>query len=291
MKQLSTISILFLLSLTMQASAEPLTAKQIMQQVSDRDDGTTAMSTIKLLTCNYVIKNKTTRCNNKPRIKQLESIRKDFGPAEKDHKTLSILLKPANEKGIAFLQYDYEQQGKESDQWMYLSALGKIKRIISGSSNEPKKGSFFGTEISYEDIESRHINDYTYKIMAEEVYQKRPCWVIETTPKKQRAKKSNYSKSLNWIDKERMIALKIILFDRGGNKIKRITNYKIRKQQNIWLISKMLVNNLQNKRMTLMSINSTIINLPIQDNILTTRTLTDKSFRETSLIKLRQKTQ
>ena len=56
---------------------------------------------------------------------------------------------------FTFLQYDYENTDKESDQWMYLSALGKVKRIVSGNDDEPKKGSFFGSEFGYEDFKHR----------------------------------------------------------------------------------------------------------------------------------------
>ncbi len=117
-------------------------AREIMQKVNERNDGFSHVSKIQLSTCRYAVKNRKLSCIEKPRIKVMESIRKDFGKNEEDTKSVIIIMEPAGEKGIGFLQYDYDDPGKETDQWMYFSALGKVKRIISGNEDEPKSGSF-----------------------------------------------------------------------------------------------------------------------------------------------------
>ena len=150
----------FAILLASLALVQPLYAEEarvIMQRVLDRDNGFSEVSRTKLATCRYVKKSKRLVCAEAPRVKVFESVRKDFSVADgEDSKSVMILRKPAGEKGIGFLQYDYEVQGRDSDQWMYLAALGKVKRIIAGSDNEPKTGSFFGSEIGYEDLEARH---------------------------------------------------------------------------------------------------------------------------------------
>lgn len=262
-------------------------AIDIMQKVNNRDDGQSQISKIKLVTCRYRIKNRKLSCAETPRVKIMESVRRDYGEQGKDTRNVILILEPPGERGIGFLQYDYDEPGRETDQWMYFSALGKVKRIISGSANEPKTGSFFGTEISYEDMEARHIEDYTYKLLKEETYHQRPCWVIESIPKPHEARKSSYSKSINWIDQERYLTLKRLLYDRQGRQVKMITNTDIEKIDGIWVMRKMMVNSLLTKRITLFSLESTAYNIGVDDEFLTQRTLTDKVFREQHLQRYR----
>jgi hypothetical protein len=101
-----------------------LSAKDIMALALNRNDGSTQYARQKLISCRYALKGKKIVCAEKPRMKVFEFFRKDYGVKEKDRRSISILLDPPVEKGISFLQYDYEDQNRESDQWMYLSALG-----------------------------------------------------------------------------------------------------------------------------------------------------------------------
>lgn len=283
------ISILFTqyLLIPPTVQADEIQARTIIQEVLDRDDGTTEISRVKLSTCRITRKDGKIVCTSNPRIKIMDMVRKDYGPNEKDHRTITIMKEPAGEKGIGFLQYDYEQKGKETDQWLYLSALGKVKRIVSGNENEPKTGSFFGSEFSYEDLEKRHIDDYTYALLGEETYAGQPCQVIESIPIPDRARKSNYSKSIDWIDQHRHLILKSILFNRQGKKAKRIYFRNIRTVDNILVPTKILVLNLDTSRRTFMTIEAVRLNREVSDEFLTQRTLTDGLFREQHLKKYR----
>ncbi len=257
--------------------------KAIVQKMLDRNDGKTEISRMKLSTAKYVQKGKKIVNAEKPRVKVMDNIRKDYGENEKDHKSVSIIIEPASEKGISFLQYDYEEKGKDTDQWIYLSAMGKIKRIVSGNDNEPKTGSFFGSEISYEDMEQINIEEYTYKILGNETYRKRACWVIESTPTKERARKSNYSKMVDYIDKENYISLKTILYSRSGKQIKKVYTGKIETIDGILIPRQTVVYNLETQRRTSMTMLEVSINKEIDDDFLTKRTLTDGAFRERHL--------
>ncbi len=274
--------ILFFLCITIiQVQAED--ARQIIQDVLDRDDGATEVGRVSLSTCPVMKKDKKIICKSSPRVKVMDMIRKDYGPRGKDHKTVTIILKPAGEKGIGFLQYDYDKKGKDTDQWLYLSALGKVKRIVSGNDNEPKTGSFFGSELSYEDMEKKHIDDYTYKILGKETYQNRPCTVIESVPVPDRAKKSNYSKFLDWVDVERDIILKSILYNRQGKKVKRIYNRDIQLVKGILVPHTIVIFNLETLRRTIFSYGKIALNIDVKDEFLTQRTLTDGAFRGINL--------
>ncbi len=260
-----------------------MTALEIMTRVDNRDDGTTAISRIKLTTFRYVKKGGKNVPAEKPRIKVMDFIRKDYGPKEKDHKSISIMLEPKSEKGIGFLQYDYAEVGKDTDQWMYLSAMGKVKRIVAGNDNEPKTGSFFGSEFNYEDMESYNLDDYTYKILGSENYKKTDCWVIETTPVLRKAKKSNYTREMVWVNKDTDMVLKSVLFNRNGKKTKKIYYSKIESIDEILVAKKVVVNNIITKRRTTMLYENISLNKPVGNDFLTQRSLADKGFRDRKL--------
>jgi len=211
----------------------------------------------------------------------------DSGEGNKDSLSVMIIKQPSAEKGVGFLQYDYDAQGKDTDQWMYLSALGKIKRIISGNDDEPKEGTLFGSEFSYEDTEKAKLDNYTYRILKEVKYRGQDSWIIESVATPQYARKSNYSKSVLWIDKARYLIHKTKIYDRRGRAIKQMNFSQYQQVDGVWIAKKMNMNNLQTKRISTMKINKFAININVDSSLLTQRTLTDSAFRERHLQKIR----
>lgn len=273
--------------LTASAQAAP-DVRAIMKRVIDLDDGHSQYSQSVIATCRYQVKAGKMSCAEKPRIKVLEGFQKDFGKNGKDSRSISIVLQPAAEQGIGFLQFDYDDPNRDTDQWMYLSALGKVKRLVSGKSDEPKTGTLFGSEIAYEDIERAHLEDYIYKLVKEETYQGRPCWVIESRPTPKRARKTNYSRGVQWIDKERSIMLRAQLYDRGGRAIKEIVAGQVEQIEGIWMARKLNVNNIQSRRITTMKTEKIKLNINVDDRLFSQRTLTDGAYREQQLQSLRK---
>lgn len=266
-------------------------AREIMIKVDkvSREAYASSIQKMKLSTCKYGIKGKKMVCVEKPRIKLIESVQKDTGPNGKDSKAVSIILEPVGEKGISMLSYDYDDPNRDADTWLYLSALGKVKRMISGSDDDDaESGSFFGTEFSVEDMENRKIEDYSYKMLKETKYQKRPVWIVEAVPTPKRARKTRYGKSVTWIDKERYIVLKVQLYNRYGRLHKRLTMRKIKNIDNVWVARSVAMNNLITKRVTRMSLLALAFNVQVSDSFLTKRTLTDFAFRERELARLRK---
>jgi len=90
-------------------------------------------------------------------------------------KTLTIFDTPRDVKGTAFLNYTHK--AGDDDQWLYLPALKRVKRIASRN----KSGSFMGSEFAYEDIASQEVEKYTYKWLRDEVYEN-PIRSIRETP-------------------------------------------------------------------------------------------------------------
>jgi len=247
---------IMIFSCLLTANANADEARDIMQKVLDRDDGV-----------------------EKPRIKVVESILMDAEDNPKDSLSVMIIKKPSGEKGIGFLQFDYDEVGKDTDQWMYLSALGKIKRIVSGNDNEPKKGTLFGSEFGYEDTEKVKLDNYTYRLVKQVTYKGQEAWIIESTPTPQHARKSNYSRSTLWVDKNRDLL--------RGRLIKQMIFSNYEEIKGIWVAKKMNMNNVQSKRISTMKINNIAMNIKIDPALLSKRTLTDGAFREQHLAIIR----
>ena len=94
-------------------------------------------------------------------------------------KSISIFDQPADIKGTAVLTYSHKVG--TDDQWLYLPALARVKRI----SSKNKSGSFVGSEFAYEDLSSQEVEKYTYEWLADEPcpgVEAETCWLIERTP-------------------------------------------------------------------------------------------------------------
>ena len=281
---------LLIVSGVMLPSVFAQTAEEIVREVDRvaRESYTSTVQKTKLSTCKYHVKKKRMRCSEKPRIKVIESIQKDAGVNNLDSKSVSIILEPVSDRGIGMLSYDYDAADRDADTWLYLSALGKVKRMISSSESSDESGSFFGTEFSIEDMESNKVEDYTYRILKEGNYMKRPVWVVESVPTPKRARKTRYGKAISWIDKERYLTMKVNLYNRHGKLYKQMTMRGIEKIDNVWISRRVTMNNLSTRRVTNMELLSVAFNMEVSEEFLTQRTLTDFAFRERNLVKMRQ---
>ncbi len=269
-----------------------LSAREIVEKVDDNQRKTTdsAFTRMKLTSCKFGIKNGKVKCAEKARIKLVESAQINTGVDDKDTKSVAILLEPASERGIGMLSYTYDDSERDNETWLYLSALGKVKRISVRNSDdeETESTSLFGTEITTEDRETGKLDDYTYEMLEKGEYRGRQVAVIESTPKAHRINKSSYGKTRSWIDIERFIILKAQMFDKHDNPIKRIEVGKIKKINGIWMGRSLTFMNSVNQRLTNMKLEAISFDMDIDEAFLSQRALTDQAFREKHLKNLRQ---
>jgi hypothetical protein len=108
-----------------------------------------------------------------------------------------------------------ENQSGKDDQWIFLPSLGKVRRIAASEGS----GSFVGTDFSYSDIASanRSAGLDTHRIVREEELGGKPCYVIESVP---RDSSYQYSRMIQWIDKDNSVNYKIELYDKRGAHVK-----------------------------------------------------------------------
>ena len=108
-------------------------------------------------------------------------------------KSLTIFDSPRDVKGTAFLSFTHAT--KPDDQWLYLPALKRVKRISSRN----KSGSFMGSEFAYEDLSSQEVEKYRYKWLRDETLHGKETMVVEYYPEYEN---SGYTRQVVWIDSE-----------------------------------------------------------------------------------------
>jgi outer membrane lipoprotein-sorting protein len=132
------------------------------------------------------------------------------GPDAGD-KTLLIFKDPPDVRGTTLLTH--ENRAGDDDQWLYLPALRRSRRI--GSSN--RASSFVGSELAYEDLAPNEVTKQQYKYLREEKLDGVPVWVIESTP---RFKDSGYSRRELFVRQDNHQMARANHYDRKGQLLK-----------------------------------------------------------------------
>ncbi|MGX5201034.1 outer membrane lipoprotein-sorting protein [Aliikangiella sp. IMCC44632] len=160
-------------------------------------------------------------------------------------KSLTIFDSPNDVKGTAFLSFSHPNT--DDEQWLYLPALKRVKRISSRN----KSGSFMGSEFSFEDLTSFEVEKYDYKFLRTETLNGLNTWVIEQYPKD---KYSGYSKRVVWIDQQEYRTLRTDFYDRKNSLLKTLTfsDYNLYNDKH-WRASKLSMVNHQSGKSTLLT--------------------------------------
>jgi hypothetical protein len=269
-----------------QLSAAPDVAEIIAKvDQANRKAFATQLTATKIVTCRYTVVNGSAACSEKPRTVVADSAKKTVIDGHYNPKVLLVVREPISDRGTGLLVFEYEESGRDNDNWVYLPALGKTNRVIASDDNG---GSVFGSEFSVETMEnppSRKMQEYTYKVLEETNLQERAVWVIEMVPVPEKAKKSSLNKVVAWIDQETYLPLKEDIY-RNGKIYKQRIQSDLRQVDGVFMMAKVVMNNLSTSRISQMTFPAVRHNLEIPDEYLGQRALTDFAFRERMLNKL-----
>jgi len=264
--------------------------REILEQVEDnqRAISDAAFNRIQLSSCRFGLQNNQITCAERPRVKALESVGINTGPDNRDTRSISIVLEPSAERGIGMLSYAYDNPSQDNETWLYLSALGQVKRIASGNSDDDSEAaSLFGSEFTTEDQDTGKLEDYEIRILEETTESGRDVWKIETIPNEERARKTRYARTVQYVDKERHVVLRADMYDDQDREIKRLLASRVEQVNGIWVARSLTMMNLVANRLSNMAILEIHTGLDIPEQFLTPRTLTDVAFREAELSRLR----
>jgi len=233
-------------------SQTKLTGLQIMEKVYNRPTGTEMEANLTMTLINS---------RGDERVREIKQYIKDFGKVEKK---IMFFIKPADVRNTSFMNWSYDDPNKDDDQWIYLPALKKVKRISSDS-----KGDYFmGSDFTYDDLGDRKPNEDTHKILREEELNGEPCYVIESIPKDE---DYMYSRTVTWIVKDKWIGLKKEFYDEDGEYLKTLKINKYEKIKGYWIITETEMHNVQKNHTTKMDLSNIIIDGGIKDSMFTER--------------------
>ncbi len=202
-----------------------------------------------------------TLTNSKGKIRTNKMISKSI---DKNRKQIIWFLEPKDDRGVAFLKI--EQKGKDDQMRMWLPAFKKVRRI----SAKKKGDSFMGSDLSYEDLSTRDIDNHTYKRLEDDFFSNSDCYVLDTTPKKNL--KTSYSKHRSWINKSNLTVIKEESYDKRGEiKKKKFFTYKM--FNDYYIATKILVEDLKKKHTTKVIISNVSVNDSIKETLFHERNL------------------
>ena len=163
---------------------------------------------------------------------------------KEEDKSLMEFLTPADVKGTKFLSYEHID--KDDDQWLYLPALKRVKRIASKN----KSGSFMGSEFSYEDLSAFNVKKYKYIGDAmSSTLDGKDVYVSTSVPV---SKYSGYTKLVNYIDAKSFLVLKVEYFDRKKKLLKTSYFGEYKKYGSVYRMTKITMKNIQNDKTTIL---------------------------------------
>ena len=151
------------------------------------------------------------------RIREVIMKSKDYGDVEK---SIIVFTTPKDVAGTGYLMFEYEEDAngnkKDSDNWLYMPAMKKTRRIASSGSES--EGSFMGTDFTYQDMGDRNISKYDYTLLGEEAVDGVECYKVECISKAHTEKDPRY---ISYISKGDYILRKCEFYDRQ-NQLHRV---------------------------------------------------------------------
>lgn len=148
-------------------------------------------------------------------VRELDSKALERTPGTDGDKSLIVFRAPKDVQNTALLTYNHVTGN--DDQWIYLPALKRVKRIASAN----RSGPFMGSEFAYEDFAAAEIEKFTYKWLKDEPCGQKTCHVIERVPT---YSNSGYSRQVVWMDQPDLRVVRVDYYDKRGKLLKTLTS-------------------------------------------------------------------
>mgnify|MGYP003995119511 FL=1 len=200
------------------------TAREIMEAVNARDDGDNAIMQMEMRLVDK---------QGKQRVRKMKRWAKDQIDEQQGEVSRSLLffLEPTDVKNTGFLTYDYDAPGKDDDQWLYLPALRKTKRIA----NDDKSGSFMGSDFNYSDMTDPDLDDYSFTLMKESEVRGHPVWQIKAVPKsKETIEETGYKQSVLFVRQDNHVVVRGVRWLEKRGRLRYLDVKKLEQIDGIW---------------------------------------------------------
>jgi len=233
-------------------AGDKISGQQIIENVYNRPTGNDQQADLTMSLINS---------RGDERVRTIRQFTKDFGEMEKK---IMFFKSPADVRNTSFMNWSYEDENKDDDQWIYLPALKKIKRISSDS----KSDYFMGSDFTYDDLGDRHPSQDTHKLIGEEMIGGESCYVVKSIPKDENYM---YSKTVTWIIRNKWIGLKKDFYDEDEDLLKTLTVKKFEKISGYWIILSTEMHNVPKNHRTLIQLSNVTLDSGISDTQFTER--------------------
>jgi len=171
--------------------------------------------------------------NGSQRKRTIRSMSKDVG---EDTYSIMFFLDPADVKDTGFLTYDYDEDERDDDQWLYLPALKKTKRIASGD----KSGSFMGSDFTFADMTDRNLDAYDYQLLKEDELSGTPVWIVEAVPNTEKEiDETGYTKQIVFVRQDNHVMVRAKSWLKKGGRNKYFDVKKLEQIDGIWTATEM----------------------------------------------------
>jgi len=233
-------------------SAQEITGLNIIENVYNRPTGNDQTADLTMSLVNS---------RGDERVRVINQFLKDFGELEKK---IMFFVSPADVYNTSFMNWSYDEVGKDDDQWIYLPALKRVKRISSDS----KSDYFMGSDFTYDDLGDRHPSADAHKLLREEEIDGEMCYVVESNPKEE---EYMYSKTITWIMKDNWIGKKKEFYDEDDELLKTLTVKESVTLKDVIVITLSEMHNVQSDHKTIMKLENVQVNTGVADNKFTER--------------------
>jgi len=253
-KKITTVLVAIIIAtgFTSQIMAQELSGREIVEKVYNLPTGDDQTSDLTMTLINK---------SGKKRIRKIKQFTKDMDNMEK---SIMFFQSPADVKNTSFMNWTYDDDSKSDDQWIYLPALKKTKRISSDS----KSDYFMGSDFTYDDLGDRKLDDDTHKLIGTETIDGVDYYLVESTPKDE---EYMYSKTKTWIRKDIFIGLKKEFYDEDEELLKILHIKKFEEISGLMIITKSEMHNVQKNHKTTMVLSDIEINTGMSDSKFTER--------------------
>jgi len=204
------------------------------------------------------------------RIREVVMKSKDYGNVKKE---VIVFQTPKDVQGVGYLMFDYPEDAKgnkkNSDNWLYMPAMKKTRRIAS--SGTEGEGQFMGTDFTYEDMGERAISKDNYTLLGEETVDGVACYKVECVSK---AGTEKDPRRIVYCGKDDFIMRKVEFYDRQNNLHRVLTTSGLKTIGGYKVNTIMKMENVQSGTWSSLEMKNIVYdNAQIDDNIFTVASL------------------
>lgn len=258
MARFLVVAVLFAAALAVPAAQD--TAEWVARQVRDRNTGRDSRSEMRMRLIDR-------QGRVRERVLTMLRLRGEKG---KGDRALIRFTYPNDIRNTAFLVW--EHPGADDERFLYLPALGRVRRIAGQEKDE----SFVGSDLSYEDIGGRDISDYTYAFTTEATSwtapdgTRHPAWLLESKAKDQNAE---FPRSVSFVLKDAFVITAADVFNRRNERVKHFEARRLERVEGIWTVLDLVMSNERDNTRTELTTTSIDYNVGLKEDNFSRRQL------------------